>query len=53
LQEVGDELNISTLPTFILYLHGKEVHRIEGVPQHRPARVLAKVISQFLLAGRH
>ncbi|KAL4530791.1 hypothetical protein Ndes2526B_g09228 [Nannochloris sp. 'desiccata'] len=51
-EEVGDELIISTLPTFILYLHGKEVHRIEGVPQQRPARLLAKAISQFLLAER-
>ena len=51
LQDIGDELNMSVLPTFILYQHGKEIHRIEGVPQQRPARVLAKAISCHLLTA--
>ncbi len=48
-QELGELLNIATLPTFVLVRGGAEVHRVEGVPQQRPARKLAQAIKQHLL----
>ena len=49
LQEVGELLDISTLPTFVFIKHGVEVHRQEGVPQQRPARKVAQALRQHLL----
>lgn len=48
-QELGDLLDIRTLPTFLLLRDGVEASRLEGVPQQRPARALAQAIRQHLL----
>ena len=44
----GNISEISVLPTFILFHNGLEVHRLEGVPQHRPARELARALRAHL-----
>jgi hypothetical protein len=49
LQGLGDALSIGTLPTFLLLREGREVHRLEGVPQTRPARALAQALRAHLL----
>lgn len=49
LQDLGELLDVRTLPTFLLLRHGAEVARLEGVPQQRPARALAQAIRQHLL----
>lgn len=48
-QELGELLGVTTLPTFLLLRSGEEVHRVEGVPQQRPARRLAQAVRQHLL----
>lgn len=48
-QELGELLDIKTLPTFVLLRAGAEAARLEGVPQQRPARKLAQAIRQHLL----
>eukprot|EP01024_Parvocaulis_polyphysoides_P023758 TRINITY_DN21920_c0_g1_i2.p2 TRINITY_DN21920_c0_g1~~TRINITY_DN21920_c0_g1_i2.p2 ORF type:complete len:118 (+),score=15.01 TRINITY_DN21920_c0_g1_i2:75-428(+) len=40
---------ICTVPTFILYLDGKEIYRLEGLPQQRPARKLSLAVRQYFL----
>lgn len=49
LQELGELLDIHTLPTFSLVKGGVEVHRVEGVPQQRPARALSLALRKHLL----
>lgn len=47
---MGEILNtIHTLPTFLYFKQGKEVHRVEGVPQKRPARAVAQAMRHHLL----
>lgn len=48
-EELGELLDIRTLPTFVLLRDGAEVARLEGAPQQRPARRLAQAIRQHLL----
>lgn len=48
-EELGELLDIRTLPTFLLVRGGTEVARLEGAPQHRPARRVAQAIRQHLL----
>ncbi|KAL4424732.1 hypothetical protein ABPG77_000075 [Micractinium sp. CCAP 211/92] len=48
-EELGELLDIHTLPTFVLLRGGAEVARLEGAPQQRPARRLAQAIRQHLL----
>lgn len=50
-EELGELLDVATLPTFVLLAGGTEVHRLAGVPQLRPARALAQAIRQHLLAA--
>ena len=50
-QELGELLDVRTLPTFLLLRRGAEAARLEGVPQQRPARALAQAIRQHLLPG--
>jgi hypothetical protein len=49
LQELGELLDIRTLPTFVLLRQGAEAARLEGAPQQRPARRLAQAIREHLL----
>eukprot|EP00887_Chlorella_sp_A99_P000359 scaffold13.g359.t1 len=46
--ELGEVLDIKTLPTFILLKDGVEVHRVEGVLQQRPARALSLAVRRHL-----
>ena len=48
-QELGELLEVRTLPTFVLLKAGAEVHRLEGAPQQRPARKLALALRTHLL----
>lgn len=50
-QDLGDQLNVSTLPTIVLYRAGAEVDRLEGVPQQRPARALALALKTHFPAA--
>lgn len=52
MQELGELLDIATLPTFLLFCDGVEIHRVEGVPQQRPARTVAQAVRSHLLAGK-
>jgi uncharacterized protein YigA (DUF484 family) len=51
LQELGELLDIATLPTLLLLKGGEEVHRLAGVPQQRPSRALSLAIRRHLLLG--
>lgn len=51
--DVGDALTICTLPTFLFYNRGKEVYRLEGVPQQRPVRALVKGLREYLGLERY
>lgn len=50
-EELGVLLDIATLPTFLLFLRGQQVDKVAGVPQQRPARVLAHAVRQLLAAA--
>ena len=43
-----DELDVETVPTFLLMKNGKEVTRVVGVAHKRPARPLAAAIRRHL-----
>ena len=46
--DVLDELNVETIPTFLLMRGGREVTRVVGVAHKRPARPLAAAIRRHL-----
>lgn len=46
--DVLDELNVETIPTFLLMRGGREVTRVVGVTHKRPARPLAAAIRRHL-----
>jgi hypothetical protein len=50
-EEIGELLGITALPTFVLLRGGAEAARLAGVPQQRPARALAQAVRQHLQAG--
>jgi thioredoxin 1 len=43
-----DELDVETVPTFLLMKNGREVTRVVGVAHKRPARPLAAAIRRHL-----
>eukprot|EP01023_Acetabularia_acetabulum_P055747 TRINITY_DN6458_c0_g1_i2.p3 TRINITY_DN6458_c0_g1~~TRINITY_DN6458_c0_g1_i2.p3 ORF type:complete len:117 (-),score=7.92 TRINITY_DN6458_c0_g1_i2:140-490(-) len=54
LDEMQGEINsihspITIIPTLILYRNGKEINRLEGLPQQRPARKLSLALRYYLL----
>lgn len=46
--DVLDELDVETIPTFLLMRGGREVTRVVGVAHKRPARPLAAAIRRHL-----
>jgi thioredoxin 1 len=46
-EKFSEKHNVSSVPVIVLFKNGKEVHRIEGVPQYR--KLLQEILCKFNL----